>query len=74
MTRFVHWRKMTWVIVLWTAGLAAWLLSSGEVKTAIAAWLVGLVVLCVVWFGTRPLWRQGHGVRLRRLRAPLAAP
>jgi len=32
-------------------------------------WAVGLVVLSVVWYSTRPLWRQGHGARLRRLRS-----
>jgi hypothetical protein len=32
-------------------------------------WAVGLVVLTVVWYSTRPLWRQGHGARLRRLRS-----
>ena len=72
MTRFVHWRKMTWVLVLWTTGMAVWLLSSGEGTVAIGTWLVGMVVLSAVWFGTRPLWRQGHGVRFRRLNAPLA--
>ena len=32
-------------------------------------WAVGLVILSVVWFETRPLWRQGHGARLRRMRS-----
>ena len=32
-------------------------------------WGFGLALLIVVWFSTRPLWRQGHGARLRRLRA-----
>ena len=30
-------------------------------------WALGFVVLSVVWYSTRPLWRQGHGARLRRL-------
>jgi len=30
-------------------------------------WALGLVVLSVVWYSTRPLWRQGHGARFRRL-------
>lgn len=30
--------------------------------------LIGLIVLGVVWFASRPLWRQGYGARLRRLR------
>ena len=32
-------------------------------------WAVGLVVFSVVWYSTRPLWRQGHGARFRRLRS-----
>jgi uncharacterized membrane protein len=72
MTRFIHWRKMTWAIVLFAAGMAVWLLSSGGATVAIVSWIVGMVLLSVVWFGTRPLWRQGHGVRFRRLQTPLA--
>lgn len=30
--------------------------------------LVGLVVLGATWFSSRPLWRQGYGARLHRLR------
>jgi hypothetical protein len=26
MTRFLHWRKMTWAIALWSGGVSAWLL------------------------------------------------
>jgi hypothetical protein len=61
---------MTWALVVFAAGMSVWLLSSGG-TTAIVTWLVGTALLSVVWFGTRPLWRQGHGVRFRRLRAPL---
>ena len=72
MTRFIHWRKMTWAIVLFAAVIAVWLLSSGAATVAIVTGLVGTVLLSVVWFGTRPLWRQGHGIRFRRLQGPLA--
>ena len=104
MTRFLQWRKMTWVIAAWSGGVLAWLLlvvlrttdaaagcvtdSAGaalnvvtkqncldaaggsglEVVLVVAVWLLGLAVLSAVWFMTRPLWRQGYGVRLRRLR------
>jgi hypothetical protein len=70
MTRFIHWRKMTWAIVLFAAGMGVWLLSGGA-TVAIVTLIVGMVLLSVVWFGTRPLWRQGHGVRFRRLQSPL---
>ena len=72
MTRFIHWRKMTWAIVVFAAGMAVWLLSSDGGMVALVTSLVGIVLLSLVWFGTRPLWRQGHGVRFRRLQAPLA--
>jgi hypothetical protein len=78
MTRFLHWRKMTWAIVAWTALSAAWVVSSvgmqlGDLSAGIpAVWVAGTAVLSVVWFGSRPLWRQGHGFRLRRLQRPLA--
>ena len=72
MTRFIYWRKMTWAIVVFAAGIAVWLLSSGGATVALVTGIVGVVLLSVVWFGTRPLWRQGHGVRFRRLQAPLA--
>jgi Zn-dependent protease with chaperone function len=39
----------------------------GIVPIAIVG-LLGLIVLGVLWFATRPLWRQGYGARLRRLR------
>ena len=106
MTRFLHWRKMTWALVLWSGGLLAWLLfvllrptegaagcatdSAGvaleeitkrncldaaggptglELVVLVGMWLVGVAVLSVIWFETRPLWRQGYGARIRRLRA-----
>ncbi len=30
-------------------------------------WFLGLTVLTLMWFMTRPLWRQGRGARLRRM-------
>jgi hypothetical protein len=104
MTRFLHWRKMTWAIALWSGGVLGWLLfvvlrptdgaascvtdsagvtmeavtrqacldASGrsglELVALVGFWLVGVAVLSVIWFASRPLWRQGYGVRLRRLR------
>ena len=69
MTRFLRWRKMTWAILLWSGVMVAWLPGSGPGVAVVASlWFVGLVVLSVTWFLSRPLWRQGHGARLRRLR------
>jgi hypothetical protein len=74
MTRFLHWRKMTWAILLWGVAMAAWLISSGAVVPSLLMWSFGTVLLILVWFVTRPLWRQGHGLRMRRLRSPDSGP
>jgi hypothetical protein len=68
MRRFLSWRKMTWVILAWGALMAVWLISGAFVMTALLG-PIGLVVLTVLWFMYRPLWRQGHGARFRRLRS-----
>jgi hypothetical protein len=45
MTRFLHWRKMTWAIVVWTALSAVWVVTSvgiqlGDLSAGIpAVWL-----------------------------------
>jgi O-antigen/teichoic acid export membrane protein len=72
MTRFIHWRRMTWAMVAFAAGMTVWLLTSSGATVALVISLVGFVLLSVVWFGTRPLWRQGHGVRFRRIQTPSA--
>jgi hypothetical protein len=38
------------------------------VVTIAAVGFVGLLVLGALWFMSRPLWRQGYGARLHRLR------
>ena len=70
MTRFVHWRKMTWVILFWGVAMTAWLIASGAVVPSLLMWSFGTVLLTMLWFLTRPLWRQGRGFRIRRLRSP----
>jgi hypothetical protein len=106
MTNFLHWRKMTWAILLWSGAMLAWIVvgaataadgaagcasdfgatssnlteqdcinaagsgsAFGPVLIA-ALWLAGLILLSTIWFATRPLWRHGRGLRLRRLRRP----
>jgi hypothetical protein len=103
MTRFLHWRKMTWAIVVWSGAMLAWLIGSvssssandcttdfgaasgfltkqacldasgGGIGVGVALisslWFLGVVVLSLIWFMSRPLWRQGHGARLRRLQS-----
>jgi hypothetical protein len=72
MTNFRYWRKMTWVILLWNAAMVVLLVSGGFVLASLV-WSLGLIALSGIWFSSRPLWRVGHGARLRRLR-PVTIP
>jgi hypothetical protein len=74
MKRFLRWRKMTWAILAGSAAMSVWIIGGGPFVFVVALWAVGLVVLTTLWFMSRPLWRQGHGVRLRRLRSPGTEP
>jgi hypothetical protein len=64
MTNFLHWRKMTWALLLWCAVAATWLLA-GDSSAALVGivWLAGTVGLCFFWFMTQPLFRQGQAFR-----------
>jgi hypothetical protein len=68
MKRFLYWRKMTWVILLFIAAMAVWMIRGEFVLIAFVT-AFGLVGLSVLWFSTRPLWRVGHGARLRPMRS-----
>jgi hypothetical protein len=74
MTRFLHWRKMTWAILFWGVAMTAWLIASSAVVPSLLMWSFGTILLTGLWFMTRPLWRQGHGFRIRRLRSPNSGP
>ena len=66
MKNFRHWRKMTWAIVLSSAFLLLWIVTSGF-SLALIAFSVALVGgLWVFWYLTQPLWRQGRGLHRRR--------
>jgi hypothetical protein len=64
MTNFLHWRKMTWVLVLWSAGTTAWALigSAGAMGVALL-WLAGMIGLSLLWYVTQPPFRTGRGFR-----------
>jgi predicted PurR-regulated permease PerM len=66
MKRFLKWRKMTWALLLWGALIGLWVVS-GTFVPALMAGGFGLIVLTAIWWLTRPLWRQGHGGRFRRM-------
>jgi hypothetical protein len=63
MTRFLHWRKMTWALVLWSVAAAALVIAGAGAVPLGITWLLGAAVLGVLWFMTQPLIRQGRGLR-----------
>jgi hypothetical protein len=69
MKRFLHWRKMTWAILLGCVAMVVVVVSAGFAPLVIVLTALGVVALCVTWFQSRPLWRVGRGMRLRRLRS-----
>ena len=77
MGNYRYWRKMTWALVLWSAGVVVFMIFGGLGISSLAIALLGLVVLGILWFMTRPLWRSGHGASFRPVRAidvPFRAP
>jgi hypothetical protein len=77
MGNFKYWRKMTWALVLWCAGVVVFMVLGGLGISSVAIALLGLIVLGILWFMTRPLWRSGHGASFRPVRAvevPFRAP
>lgn len=64
MTNFLRWRKKTWAIGVWSAGMATWLLAGDFGTWSVSfMWLVGAAGLGLVWFMTQPLFRRGRGLR-----------
>lgn len=59
---------MTWAIVLAGAFLLVWVATGGFLLPAIALSLALLGVLGVVWFLSQPLYRQGRGMRVSRVK------
>jgi hypothetical protein len=55
MTSFLHWRMITWLLVLWSAYIATWMLVTGSGPTvAVVWWLAGVVGLALL----RPAYRM----------------
>jgi hypothetical protein len=80
-----RWRKMTWVLLIWTAIFATWIVSgvNDAAGTAIGAtlvfilWFLGFVVLGLVWLMSRPKRRTcphcGTDVKKGRTTCPSCA-
>ena len=62
MTNFLHWRKMTWALVLWSGYVATWAVITGSGPAIVTLWwLAGLIfVFGALWLGTQPLFRRGR--------------
>ena len=62
MTNFLHWRKMTWAIVLWSAYLATWMVLTRSGPVIVVLWWlagVGLLQLIMHWGRIEPSRRHG---------------
>lgn len=63
MTNFLHWRKGTWALVLWSGYVAAWMvIVEPGAAMAVAWWLAGMIVFCSLWLATQPLLQRGRGL------------
>jgi hypothetical protein len=69
MGKFRYWRKMTWALVVWGAVALVWIVGGGFELSAILIAALGLAVLVFTWYMTRPLWKVGHGARVRQMRS-----
>jgi len=64
MTNFLHWRKMTWALLAWSAAMTAWLVTGGVgLMGGGLLWFAGMSGLGLLWLATQPLFRQGRGFR-----------
>lgn len=63
MTNFLHWRMMTWVLVVWSPYVATWTVVTHPGPAMVALWwFAGTAVFGVLWLGTQPLYQQGRGL------------
>jgi hypothetical protein len=63
MTNFLHWRKMTWTLLAWSAAMTGWILIGSIDATRVGVlWVAGMIFLSLLWLATRPLFQQGRGL------------
>jgi hypothetical protein len=63
MTNFLHWRKMTWALLAWSAAMTAWILIGSVDATRVGVlWVAGMIFLSLLWLATQPLFHQGRGL------------
>jgi len=73
MRDFRQWLKMTWAILLAIPLGAVWVIASGFSFFILGLSIAVVGLLWLLWYFTEPLWRQGHGVGVRRRSAPVVA-
>jgi hypothetical protein len=62
MTSFLHWHKLTWALVLWSAYLATWMVLTRSGPVIVVLWWlagVGLLQLIMQWGRIEPSRRHG---------------
>jgi hypothetical protein len=63
MTNFLHWRRMTWALLAWSAAMTAWILiGSISATRVVVLWVAGMTFLSLLWLATQPLFQQGRGL------------
>jgi hypothetical protein len=77
MGKALHWRKITWALVLWSAYVVSWTVITGSGPALFTLWwLSGAIVLVGSFRVAAPLFRHGRTSHydLERLIAPPEAP
>jgi hypothetical protein len=62
MTSFLHWHKLTWALLLWSAYLATWMVLTRSGPVIVVLWWlagVGLLQLIMQWGRIEPSRRHG---------------
>ena len=63
MTNFLHWRKMTWLLLLWSGYVATWTVLTASGPAIVTLWwLAGMILLGSLWLATQPLFQKGRGL------------
>jgi hypothetical protein len=63
MTNFLHRRKLTLALVLWSGYVGTWAVLSDSGPAVVTFWwLAGTVFFGALWLGTQPLFQRDRGL------------
>jgi hypothetical protein len=63
MASFLHRRKMTGALLLWSAYIATWTALTGAGPAIVTLWwFAGTIVFGLLWLSTQPRFQQGRGL------------